>query len=329
MSSSSHSTPEGSSPTTPAPAGITRRSVVSGLAAAVGGTGTALAASSAQASSNGTQPTPSTEAVGMLYDTTLCIGCNACVVACNEANDLPADTSAAQGLWQMPADLNAQTKNIIKLYQDEESEQSSFVKRQCMHCLDPACVTGCPFTSLTKDERTGIIKWNASQCIGCRYCEVACPFEVPKFEWDRFNPKIVKCEFCNHRLVEGGAPACTDVCPTSAVVFGLRDELLSEAKLRIERSPDRYVDHVYGEVEAGGTQVLYLSHVPFEKLGLPSLSATSLGWYGTWVHALLYKWLMLPAALYAAVAWVMHRRWREHEEEARSSIARTGIPPQI
>lgn len=314
--------------TTPEPTQLSRRQALARLGGAGGATCAALAARDAQGSIGG-HAEPGPESLGMLYDTTLCIGCKACVVACSDANGLTPDTAAANGLWQMPDDLNAKTKNIIKLFDDEETGVTSFVKRQCMHCIDPGCVSGCPFSALTKDERTGVVTWNASQCIGCRYCEVACPFEVPKFEWDAFNPKIVKCELCDHLLDEGKEPACTEVCPTHAVIFGHRDLLLEEAKSRISEHPDRYVDHVYGEHEAGGTQVLYLSHVPFEKIGLPKLSTTPLGWYGSWVHGIIYNWLMLPAVIYALVSWIMFKRWKEHEEEAHESIAKTGLPPQI
>ncbi len=305
--------------------GLSRREALGRIGAA----GAAAAASAANPSHAAVKPEAIATAVGMLYDTTKCIGCKACVPACSEANGLAPEVSPVHGLWQMPEDLSAKTKNIIKLYRDDEEKLSSFVKRQCMHCVDPACVTGCPFTALTKDKHTGVVRWNAAQCIGCRYCEVACPFEIPKFEWENFNPKIVKCELCDHRLGDGGQPACTEVCPTEAVIFGVRRELLETAKARLEAHPERYVPHVYGEHEAGGTQVLYLSHVPFEKIGLPKLSPTPLGWYGSWVHAILYKWLLLPLALYGVVAYFMNKRWHEHEEEARESIAKTGIPPQV
>jgi formate dehydrogenase beta subunit len=312
----------------PSPSELSRRQ----LLARFGGVGAAscgaLAARDTLASP-GPSPEPAGTAVGMLYDTTKCIGCKACVVACSEANGLEPETAAANGLWQMPEDLSAQTKNVIKLYKDDISGLTSFVKKQCMHCVDPGCVSGCPFSALTKDPHTGVVSWNASQCIGCRYCEVACPFEVPKFQWDHFNPEIVKCELCDHRLKEGGEPACTEVCPTSAVIFGARKDLLADAKQRLRDAPDRYVHHVYGEHEAGGTQVLYLSHVDFEKIGLPRLSTVPLGWYGSWVHGILYKWLLIPLALYGLFAWVMWKRWNEHEEEARVSAVETGIPPQI
>jgi len=120
------------------------------------------------------------DAVAMLFDSTVCTGCKACMPACNEANGLPTDTSLSGGIWDMPMGLNAKTKNIIELYQDPQSDEFAFVKKQCMHCLDPACVTGCPFGSLVKRD-LGAVTWDSSLCIGCRYCEVACPFEVPNF----------------------------------------------------------------------------------------------------------------------------------------------------
>jgi Fe-S-cluster-containing dehydrogenase component len=162
------------------------------------------------------------DAIAMLYDSTVCTGCKACMPACNEANGLPADTLPSGGIWDMPTGLNAQTKNIIELYQEPDSDTFAFVKRQCMHCPDPACVTGCPFGSLQKSD-WGAVTWNSSLCIGCRYCEVPCPFEVPKFQWDSWNPKVVKCEFCyDQRLKKGMEPACTAACPTGTVIFGKR-----------------------------------------------------------------------------------------------------------
>ena len=181
------------------------------------------------------------------------------MVACAEANELPRDVSL-DGLHQAPEDLNAFTKNIIKLYKPTDSSPDSFVKQQCMHCLDPACVAACPFKALWKNDGNGVVDWEPSRCIGCRYCEIACPYHVPKFEWDRINPKIVKCELCRPRLAKGYEPACTSVCPTHAVIFGSREGLLTTAMDRIAQSPDKYFENrVYGEHEAGGTQVLYLS----------------------------------------------------------------------
>jgi len=275
-------------------------------------------------------PTPDAlpDAVGMLYDTTKCIGCKACVSACSEANDLVPDTVLSGGLWQMPMDLNAQTPNIIKLYRGEQ--QHSYVKRQCMHCLDPACVAGCPFSALTKNHDTGVVEWEPAQCIGCRYCEVSCPFEVPKFEWENFNPRIVKCQFCSHRIDDGDQPACCEVCPTEAVIYGRREDLLEEAKSRIAEQPNRYHEQrIYGEKDGGGTQVLYLSHVPFSAIGLPDLPKQSIAYYGTWVHSVIYKWLLIPLLVYVSIAGILRKRWHDHEREAREQAKKTGLPQQI
>jgi formate dehydrogenase beta subunit len=314
-----------------------RRQALKTLGQACAGTAAvAASAGSAEAASGGPHPEALPGAVGMLYDTTRCIGCKACVTACSEANDLVPDTVLANGLWQMPMDLNAQTANIIKLYKEEDEDEDavgteySYVKRQCMHCVDPACVAACPFKALTKDGENGIVMWEASQCIGCRYCQVACPFEVPKFEWQNFNPRIVKCQLCSHRLPEGKEPACCEVCPTDAVIYGTRQDLLEDAKSRIAAKPELYYEQrVYGEHDGGGTQVLYLSHVPFSAIGLPDLPDESIAWYGTWVHGILYKWLLIPLIVYGLMAAVIRKRWHEHEEEAREEAKKTGLPQQI
>ncbi len=292
------------------------------------GSGAAVAAAgAATASASTATPEAPEDAIAMLYDTTLCIGCKACVSACTTANNLIPDSSLSDGLWQMPTDLNAQTKNII-LLADHEGE-TSYVKRQCMHCVDPACVAGCPFSALTKSE-FGIVKWEPSQCIGCRYCEISCPFDVPRFEWTEFNPRIVKCEFCDHRLARGLEPACTEVCPVDAVIFGTRKQLLAEAHRRIGENPGKYYeDRVYGEGDLGGTQVLYLSHLPFNELGLPEVGDESRAYYGSKVHNVVYKGLAIPIAVYAVLVATVKRRYKVMEEEARREAEATGRPEEL
>ena len=284
----------------------------------------------AEAEEHPAHPVAPSDAIAMLYDSTVCTGCKACMPACNEANNLPADTSMSGGIWDMPTGLNAQTKNIIELYQDPKSDEFAFVKRQCMHCLDPACVTGCPFGALEKAD-WGAVTWTSSLCIGCRYCEVACPFEVPKFQWDSWNPKIVKCEFCyEQRLKQDLEPACTAACPTGAVVFGKRVDLLAKAKDRIANSPGKYFEQrVYGEHEAGGTQVLYLSSVSFQKLGLPKLRTTSLGHYATKVSSKVYKWLGGPVLMAGVFGFLIRRNWNRHEAERLLNDKNTGEPDQL
>ena len=141
-------------------------------------------------------------ALGLLYDATKCVGCKSCMVACSQANDLKPDTRT-DGLHQAPPALNYFTKNIIKLYRTADGSDHSYFKQQCMHCVDPGCMTACMFGGLRKDKETGVVWWLGSKCVGCRYCEIACPFHIPAFQWDGFNPKIVKCELCRERLGKG------------------------------------------------------------------------------------------------------------------------------
>jgi len=306
---------------------MNRRQALLGL---FGVGGTLAGAAAARAEKHPQHPVAAPDAVAMLYDNSICTGCKACMPACNQANGLPADTLLSGGLWGAPADLNSQTKNIIKLYEDSSDPSGfCFVKRQCMHCLDPACVTGCPFGALEK-SMWGAVTWNASLCIGCRYCEVGCPFEVPKFEWTKWNPKVVKCEFCYDRLKQNQQPACTAACPTGAVIFGKRSDLLAQAKDRIASSPRKYFENrVYGEYEAGGTQVLYLSKVPFEKIGLPKLGSTSIGHYATQVSSVIYKWLSGPIAASLCLGALIKKNWNRHEAERLEREKATGIPEQL
>jgi len=280
--------------------------VAAGGAAALGGSATAEAAHPA--------PEPPPDAVGMLYDATLCIGCKTCVVACREANGLEPETPEwTNGLWDAPPGLDEHTKNVIELYR--EGEAQSYMKRQCMHCVDPGCVSACPVTALEKRD-FGIVTWDGDRCIGCRYCQVACPYEVPKFEWESPTPKIVKCELCLHRIKEGKQPACCEVCPRGAIIYGKHDYLLEEAKRRIAAKPDLYIQKVFGEHDGGGTQVLYISHVPFEKLGLPVLGEQSVGAETRAIQGTVYKGFIAPVALYAILAGVIIRNRRSGKEEA-------------
>ena len=278
---------------------------------------------------------PPEGAIAMLYDTTRCIGCKACVYECRRVNGLDADTEMSGGMWQMPLDLNARTKNLIKLYEADDGSEWSFFKHQCMHCVDPSCVDGCPFHALEKDPERGIVTWTGNRCIGCRYCEVSCPYRVPKFEWFAKNPKIVKCEFCRHVLGKEGPdgidqPGCTKVCPTGAVIFGTREELLAEAKSRLAESPDAYAeDRVFGEKDGGGTQVFYLSHVPFEKLGLPVLREESIGQYSKKVHRFFTQWLVFPLALWAAFTVLIRQNWKDHEKDVVHMHERSGLKEQL
>lgn len=255
------------------------------------------------------------DAVGLLYDTTLCVGCRACVVACKEANEMPPDVDGyGGGLYDAPEGLNEFTKNVIQLHR--EGDEQSFVKKQCMHCVDPACVGACMLGALEKGK-FGVVRYDAGKCVGCRYCETVCPFNVPKFQWSKKAPKIIKCELCSERLAEGKQPACTEACPRGAVIFGTYADLLDTARGRLAQSPGKYVPKIYGEHELGGTQVLYLSHVPFEKLGFRFHDSRSVPETQQSVQHGIYQGFAAPVALYALLGAVMFRNRRKSGDDDR------------
>ena len=269
------------------------------------------------------------DAVGMLYDTTLCIGCKACVSACSDANGLPTDPGLMGEQYQAPRSLNSKTKNLIKIYQNYKTGEWSFMKAQCMHCIDPSCVTACPLSALSKGPQ-GIVEWDGKSCLGCRCCQISCPYNIPKFEWASFNPKIVKCELCRHLLVRGGKPACTTACPRGAVIFGTREQLLREARERIAAHPGKYFQNrIYGEKEGGGTQVLYLSHVPFEKLGLPEFGNESIAAGVRHVQERVYQGGLTPLFVYGGLIAATRHFWSHHKEEARQEAEETGLGEQL
>jgi formate dehydrogenase iron-sulfur subunit len=156
---------------------------------------------------------------------------------------------------------------------DGDDFRWAFAKIQCMHCLNPACETACIVGALRRDEETGAVSYNQAKCIGCRYCMVACPFGIPTYQWDRPSPWIRKCTFCANRLSGGLEPACVTACPTGAIkLFDERAQAIEEAHRRIEASPDKYVDHVYGENEVGGTAWMYISPVDHADLDFPNVT---------------------------------------------------------
>ncbi len=208
------------------------------------------------------------EQVGVLVDTTRCVGCRACQAACKKKNNLPADPENLPAGKTFPAKLSASTFSLVEFYQvggTSDKPKVQPVKKQCMHCLTPACASVCPVGAIQKTAK-GPVTYDADKCMGCRYCMVACPFGVPKFEWDSANPRIRKCNLCADRIEQGQMPACVQACPMQALTFGTRAELVAEAQARVSKSPDKYVSYIYGLAEVGGTSVLYLANVPFDKL---------------------------------------------------------------
>ena len=207
---------------------------------------------------------------GMLIDNTRCIGCRGCQVACKQWNKLPASKPeffAGPG-YQNPRDLSADTWTLVT-YKEVELEgrfEWVFGRLLCMHCSEPACASACPVGALEKTKEGPVI-YHAGKCIGCRYCMLACPFHVPKFEWNKALPLIKKCTMCADRIAKGEIPACAKACPTGAITFGERSALIAEAEDRIRHNPSGYVHNIYGKDEVGGTCVLHLSSVPFEEIG--------------------------------------------------------------
>jgi len=191
----------------------------------------------------------------ILYDATICIGCKRCEEACAAQNQLPYNDAIA-----------AEEKQSEHKFTAVVTRNDKFMRRLCMNCGDPACVSACPVAALRKTAEGPVI-YDADRCMGCRYCMIACPFNVPKYEWNKLLPKVRKCTMCAERVAAGKPTACAEACPTGATKFGDRDALIAEAQQRIHDNPGNYVNHIYGLNEVGGTSVLLLSSVPFEEFG--------------------------------------------------------------
>ena len=293
----------------------------------VGLGGATLAAASVPTLASEQQPI-NNEAMGMLYDATMCVGCKACMTACKRVNGDFGSLSYERasfdpdGVWDAPQDLSGSTRTLIKLYK-ETPEKWSYIKYSCMHCQKPSCVSVCPVSAMTKDKITGVVDYNKDTCIGCRYCQVGCSFNIPKFQWEKALPQIVKCDLCkNTNLKEKGISACAEVCPVHAITFGKRKDLLDIAHSRLRDHPGRYMSHIYGEHDLGGTNHIYLAGVPFTKLGLPELPAEAPAVFSERIQHTIYKGFMAPVALYSALCFlaIKNQKSQDHHDKKEDEL---------
>jgi len=240
----------------------------------------------------------------ILVDTTRCIGCGSCVAACKEANGLPSSNTLIN------LELSADTLNVV------ETHGSFFVRRFCMHCQDPTCASVCPVGALRKTA-AGPVVYDPDRRMGCRYCMMACPFGIPRYEWKAVLPKVKKCNLCGPRQAQGRQPACTETCPVQASIFGERRDLLAEAEKRLSAEPGRYFQHIYGKQEVGGTSVLYLSAVPFEQLGLPTnLPSDPMPLLTSRALSRIPSVVTLGGLLLGGIWWITRRRQEVEKEES-------------
>lgn len=215
------------------------------------------------------------DSMGVLVDLDRCVGCRSCEAACNAEQGLPAPEKPFTDMTVFNETEHGEKRRtdetrytVVNRYEIPGREHPLFRKIQCNHCQEPACLTSCFVNAYTKTAEGAVI-YQPEVCVGCRTCMIACPFYIPAFKYSSaFSPRIQKCVFCyDTRLKHGRPPACVEACPQEALVFGRRDELIKIGRRRIEANPGRYVDHIYGEYEAGGTSWLYLSPVPFDQVG--------------------------------------------------------------
>lgn len=297
--------------------GISRRKFLK--AAAVAGGASLLGKS--QLAQGGEHFTGYSDRFGVLTDLTRCVGCRSCEVACNEANKLPPPKISFedQSVFEKTRRTDAQTYTVVNRYPNPKPDGPPiYVKHQCRHCDEPACASACLVKAFRKTPE-GAVAYNKDVCVGCRYCMTACPFYVPAYEYnDPFSPEVRKCTMCyDTRISKGGIPACVEACPMEVMAFGKRSDLIRLARERIMEHPDRYVDHIYGQHEVGGTSWLYISGVPFEKLGFamdlgtkpyPELTRGFL----SMVPAVLVIW---PALLGGFYMFTQHREQMDMDEE--------------
>ncbi|MBP9943943.1 MAG: 4Fe-4S dicluster domain-containing protein [Desulfomicrobium sp.] len=265
---------------------------------------------------------------GVLFDSTKCIGCRKCEAACNKVNELPAQPVPFDDLTVLETKRRTHHDTFTVVNKYDVNGKPVFRKIQCNHCLEPACASACFVGAFVKDK-TGAVSYDAKKCVGCRYCMVACPFEIPTYEYhDPVTPRVRKCTMCQPRIEEGKVPGCVEDCPKGALVFGKREDLLDIARERIRKHPDQYIDHIYGEREMGGTSWLYISGASFESIGMredlgvtpaPELTSGAL----SVVPAIVGLWPMFLTGAYALTKRKEKVSEEEREHAVKEAVAET------
>jgi formate dehydrogenase iron-sulfur subunit len=243
----------------------------------------------------------------ILTDITKCIGCLQCVAACKEVNNLKFDIPRT---WQKEDGLSALNWTSIV-----EKPDHHYVRKQCRHCLEPACVSACPVGALHKTE-LGAVIYDSKKCLGCRYCMMACPYGIPRYDWDEAVPYVRKCIMCYDRIKEGKQPACTEICPQQATIFGERDDLIKIAHQRIKDNPGKYINRVWGEHEIGGTSVLYVSDIDLGFLAYrPDMGTTPLPQMtSTAMKAVLPAFVGMGSVM-LGLNWIIRRRMELNKKQ--------------
>jgi Fe-S-cluster-containing dehydrogenase component len=303
--------------------GITRRNFLGWMGAAIGAT-TITGQKTFAATNKQFEGYP--DSGGVLHDITRCIGCRKCEEACKKVNQLPAPEKPFDDLTVLDKvrRTDDKTYTVVNRFSNDSGISPVYVKKQCNHCLEPACASAC-FVKALKKTKTGAVSYDASLCVGCRYCMIACPFNIPAYEYNSaFSPRIMKCTMCQPRLEKGLLPGCVESCPKEALTFGTRKQLLKIAKQRIQKFPKRYIDHVYGEDEMGGTSWLYLTGTSFGQIGMredlgnisaPQLTAGPL----SDVPMVVGLWPILLTGIYA----ISRRKEKIAKEELNEAVTAT------
>jgi len=298
---------------------VSRRRFLEWVAAA--GVGTA-AASSAKAAHGEFSGYP--DSYGVLFDATLCLGCRSCEKACNEVNKLPAPGKPFTDLtvFDEKRRTDYRTFTVVNRYNDTGADKPVYRKIQCNHCLEPACASAC-FVGAFKKTPEGAVEYDASVCVGCRYCIIACPFNIPAYEYNEaLTPRVMKCTLCLPRLREGKLPGCVEACPVEALTFGRRKDLIAIAHEKIRKYPGRYIDHIYGQHEMGGTSWMYLSGVPYTKIDLRTdLGTTPAPEFTSGALAMVPMVIGLWPVLLGGIYKITQRKEKIADAERRQEVA--------